>query len=406
METYSDWLAHHGILGMRWGKRNGPPYPLNESQKSRREKIFDSKIEGVQLSIRKDKNRINKLYDLDLKGQKAEDFREKAKKSIEMMDDSLDSYNKRILEEYESYVLKNGKHKKELDDYVLQRLDSELRYQKERHPDFPEEELYKLYSFDDVGNYVDAFVNEKVSKFVRNDMAGQRISLYNNLDRMNQNLKDYTYELVGGVANQPIRNFGRYKNITYKDLVEHYLDPTDWKGYVDAIVKKKILNDQMSSPLQWYVADGEKLYLTHEAKDAYVIPKDRINEKAFAYHRIKNGLEAYNNGSSDYYKNKRYELVDELSGFLNKNNVLSKKELNDIADEVFTDKKHVAKLNTAEKIKGVSPLAYLIDQAGKYDKKSFDPELADLTLMEYEDVTGKTISDSEWSKIIDEYKKS
>lgn len=83
-----------------------------------------------------------------------------------------------------------------------------------------------------------------------------------------------------------------------------------------------------------------------------------------------------------------------------------KKELKDIADEVFEDKKHVAKLNTAEKIKGVSPLAYLIDQAGKYDKKSFDPELADLTLMEYEDVTGKNISDSEWSKIIDEYKKS
>lgn len=34
----SNYLMHHGILGQKWGKRNGPPYPLNQSQKSKAEK--------------------------------------------------------------------------------------------------------------------------------------------------------------------------------------------------------------------------------------------------------------------------------------------------------------------------------------------------------------------------------
>lgn len=36
--NYNYYLYHHGILGQRWGKRNGPPYPLDSSNHSASEK--------------------------------------------------------------------------------------------------------------------------------------------------------------------------------------------------------------------------------------------------------------------------------------------------------------------------------------------------------------------------------
>ena len=42
MYSYNDYrayeLSHHGILGQKWGKRNGPPYPLDAGDHSTSEK--------------------------------------------------------------------------------------------------------------------------------------------------------------------------------------------------------------------------------------------------------------------------------------------------------------------------------------------------------------------------------
>lgn len=40
---YGTYLKHHGILGMHWGKKNGPPYPLGASDHSTSEKKAGTK---------------------------------------------------------------------------------------------------------------------------------------------------------------------------------------------------------------------------------------------------------------------------------------------------------------------------------------------------------------------------
>lgn len=57
--TYKDYLQHHGIKKMKWGKRNGPPYPLTDSQRSAAENAANPTSESARnLARRGDSNRF------------------------------------------------------------------------------------------------------------------------------------------------------------------------------------------------------------------------------------------------------------------------------------------------------------------------------------------------------------
>ena len=68
---FSDtYLEHHGILGMKWGKQNGPPYPLADGRKSAAEKRQERRAEK-KLAKAQAKAQKKASYDEAVKAAKA-----------------------------------------------------------------------------------------------------------------------------------------------------------------------------------------------------------------------------------------------------------------------------------------------------------------------------------------------
>lgn len=119
----SNYLAHHGILGQKWGHKNGPPYPLDEGDHSSSEKKagWRKSLASAIKDHKKKKQRVKALE----KARKTK--AENAKKAAE----------KQAYEDEKQRVLKSGKASeilkyqgdltnKELSDAVS-RLDWERR---------------------------------------------------------------------------------------------------------------------------------------------------------------------------------------------------------------------------------------------------------------------------------------
>lgn len=71
----SNYLAHHGILGQKWGHKNGPPYPLDAGDHSASEKKagYKKSIKGAIQEARKK----TKRYQKDLEDYKSARWKRK-----------------------------------------------------------------------------------------------------------------------------------------------------------------------------------------------------------------------------------------------------------------------------------------------------------------------------------------
>lgn len=132
----SDELMHHGILGMQWGHRNGPPYPLNSGDHSAKEKKAGwrkSLGNGDVKSARKKQKEIYKA----VKGAKGDikSLKEIAKNNVspEMAKEIKDKFNAwRKLSDVEEKFYSS----KEYYDATAKAYDDTYKWFKENEPDY------------------------------------------------------------------------------------------------------------------------------------------------------------------------------------------------------------------------------------------------------------------------------
>lgn len=114
-----DIISHHGILGQKWGKRNGPPYPLGGGSYSitEKKKIYRARLSPNSIYnkkhfdtvLKKDKTTLSTLsYDKD-RTKNTDMFYATHTKSDKHLYNAL--FNKKLTDEYGNSIMSENGYK-------------------------------------------------------------------------------------------------------------------------------------------------------------------------------------------------------------------------------------------------------------------------------------------------------
>ncbi len=120
-ELEQNYLAHHGILGQKWHKRNGPPYPLDagDHSKSEKEAGYNKSLDG---------GRNEELYDRKARKRGAKEATKDLNRNDQEMAENRYKFNqaKKKYDKYSAKMLKAKEGSKKKEKYVSKSLDAWL----------------------------------------------------------------------------------------------------------------------------------------------------------------------------------------------------------------------------------------------------------------------------------------
>lgn len=149
-------LYHHGILGQQWGKKNGPPYPLDAKDHSASEQKA-----GWRKSLDSDKSEYRKAYKQAKNNEKAalKNYYKKSWYGLKADKKAKDALNKYIQSTNETrWITEDYNDKK-----IKNRLDSETKISKTRQKYI---EYYKKKGMSDDEAAIAAYKRERTEKML------------------------------------------------------------------------------------------------------------------------------------------------------------------------------------------------------------------------------------------------